>query len=177
MAAHQCGYIARADAPGRAGNTFFTGFHLMKPAEKLLSTPSQVSPNTTELVSFDGKAGGELIPLEPPRLDHCSIQVDCLVQIVPRPFREASAHQIGRLFFQTGVGSFSIQKFICRVFLGVFLGEWSSKKPNEISHCNICPHHKNIRVYPFCQGNQNPGPKIKNQVKNNKLTKLGRCDR
>ena len=117
MAAHQCGYIARADAPGRAGNTFFTGFHLMKPAEKLLSTPSQVSPNTTELVSFDGKAGGELIPLEPPRLDHCSIQVDCLVQIVPRPFREASAHQIGRLFFQTGVGSFSIQKFICRVFL------------------------------------------------------------
>ena len=34
----------------------------------------QVSPNTTELVSMEGGAG-ELLPLDPPRLDHCSIQV------------------------------------------------------------------------------------------------------
>ena len=37
---------------------------------------AQASPNTTELVSMEGGGTKELLPLEPPRLDHCSIQVE-----------------------------------------------------------------------------------------------------
>ena len=37
---------------------------------------TQASPNTTELVSMEGGGTKELLPLEPPRLDHCSIQVE-----------------------------------------------------------------------------------------------------
>ena len=37
---------------------------------------TQASPNTTELVSMEGGGTKEIFPLEPPRLDHCSIQVE-----------------------------------------------------------------------------------------------------
>merc|ERR1711971_781690 len=41
-----------------------------------------VSPNTTELVSLEEGGTGELIPLEPPRLDHCSIKVSADVVVL-----------------------------------------------------------------------------------------------
>jgi len=41
----------------------------------LMLLGGQASPNTTELVSMEGGGTKELLPLEPPRLDHCSIQV------------------------------------------------------------------------------------------------------
>jgi len=48
----------------------------------LMLLGGQVSPNTTELVSLEEGGTGELIPLDPPRLDHCSIQVSADVVVL-----------------------------------------------------------------------------------------------
>jgi len=48
----------------------------------LMLLGGQVSPNTTELVSLEEGGAGELLPLEPPRLDHCSIQISADVVVL-----------------------------------------------------------------------------------------------
>merc|ERR1712130_271952 len=48
----------------------------------LMLLGGQVSPNTTELVSLEKGGGGEVQPLHPPRLDHCSIQVSADVVVL-----------------------------------------------------------------------------------------------
>jgi len=48
----------------------------------LMLLGGQVSPNTTELVSFDGDETEELKVLDPPRLDHCSVQVSADVVVL-----------------------------------------------------------------------------------------------